>query len=157
MNGFDLALLLFAGILALVGLSKGLLRILVGMLALIAAFVLAARFHEPLAQQIAGLELPAGALRLIAYVSIFMLVLLAGGLASFYGRRAIRAAMLGWLDRSARLLGQEIPSTAALPHLCYGFTLDTTRAERELAFRPSHRIGLARAGDGTSTVETASV
>jgi membrane protein required for colicin V production len=100
-NGFDVALLVFAVILLLIGMSKGLLRILIGMLALVAAFVFAARFHEPLAQQIGGLDLPDGALRLIAYVSVFLLVLLCGGLASFYGRRMIRAAMLGWLDRAA--------------------------------------------------------
>ena len=80
-------------------------------------------------------------------------------LARWTGRRSVPmpGPLLGWLTRSARLLGQEITPAAALPHLCYGFTLDTTRAERELTFRPSHRIGLARAGDGTFTVETASV
>jgi nucleoside-diphosphate-sugar epimerase len=80
-------------------------------------------------------------------------------LASWTGRRSVPVPgmLLGLFNRSARLLGRELASTAALPHLCYGFTLDTTRAEHELAFRPSHRIGLARAGDGTFTVETASV
>jgi nucleoside-diphosphate-sugar epimerase len=43
------------------------------------------------------------------------------------------------------------------PHLRYGFTLDTRRAERELGFRPANRIGLARAGDGALTLETAPV
>jgi nucleoside-diphosphate-sugar epimerase len=43
------------------------------------------------------------------------------------------------------------------PQLRYGFTLDTTRAERELAFRPSYRIGLARAGDGKLRIETAHI
>ena len=39
----------------------------------------------------------------------------------------------------------------------YGFTLDTRRAEHDLGFRPSSRIGLARAGDGSLRLETASV
>jgi UDP-glucose 4-epimerase len=43
------------------------------------------------------------------------------------------------------------------PHLRYGFTLDTRLAERVLGFRPSDRIGLARAGDGALRLETASV
>jgi nucleoside-diphosphate-sugar epimerase len=42
-------------------------------------------------------------------------------------------------------------------HLHYGFTLDTTRAERELGFRPAYRIGVSRAGDGELRVETAPV
>jgi nucleoside-diphosphate-sugar epimerase len=60
-------------------------------------------------------------------------------------------AVAPWLRR-------EILSAAAgRPHLCYGFTLDTRRAARELGFRPTHRIGLARTGDGALAVETASV
>ena len=43
------------------------------------------------------------------------------------------------------------------PQLRHGFTLDTTRAERELGFRPSYRIGLARAADGKLRIETAHI
>jgi hypothetical protein len=43
------------------------------------------------------------------------------------------------------------------PLLRHGFTLDTTRAQRELDFRPGYRIGLARAGDGQLRIETAPV
>jgi nucleoside-diphosphate-sugar epimerase len=58
---------------------------------------------------------------------------------------------------AARLLGYEPLQAAAVgPHLRYGFTLDTQRAEQELGFRPADRIGLARAGDGALTLETAS-
>ena len=42
-------------------------------------------------------------------------------------------------------------------HLHYGFTLDTRRAQRDLGFRPAHRIGLSRAGDGELRLETAPV
>ena len=81
-------------------------------------------------------------------------------LARWTGRRSIPvpgpalfAARLG-----TRLLGgARWPADAARPHLRYGFTLDTRRAEHELGFRPSHRIGLARAGDGALTLETAAV
>ncbi len=62
---------------------------------------------------------------------------------------------VGWL---ARLLRQEAPTAAsAQPHLRYGFTLDTARAEHELGFQPTYRVGLARAGDGAFTLETAPV
>jgi UDP-glucose 4-epimerase len=59
------------------------------------------------------------------------------------------------LSSGSRLLAREATQVGA--HLCYGFTLDTSRAERELGFRPSSRIGLARAGDGALRLETASV
>ena len=56
---------------------------------------------------------------------------------------------------AAHLLGAE--TRVATSTLCFGFTLDTSRAERELGFRPSDRIGLARAGDGALRVETAAI
>jgi hypothetical protein len=59
--------------------------------------------------------------------------------------------------RARRLLGRDDGADAAGPHLRYGFTLDTSRAERELRFRPRSRIGLSRAGDGALRLETASV
>ena len=38
-------------------------------------------------------------------------------------------------------------------HLRFGFTLDTSRAERELGFRPRHRIGIGPAADGRPRLE----
>jgi nucleoside-diphosphate-sugar epimerase len=60
-------------------------------------------------------------------------------------------ARTGW-----RLMGTGAPAAHA-PHLRYGFTLDTRRAERELRFSPSDHIGLARAGDGALQLETTSL
>lgn len=57
--------------------------------------------------------------------------------------------------------GRLLASLGAGPRLAgdgarlrYGGTLDTARAERELGFRPRHRIGLERAGDGELRLET---
>jgi nucleoside-diphosphate-sugar epimerase len=65
--------------------------------------------------------------------------------------------LLGLLATGARLTGRTLDAALDGPHLRYGFTLDTRRAERELGFRALDRIGLARAGDGTLRLETASV
>jgi UDP-glucose 4-epimerase len=63
---------------------------------------------------------------------------------------ALRAA--AW---SARALRRPAWRTAVEgTHLRFGFALDTRRAERELGFRPSYRVGLARAGDGRVQLET---
>lgn len=57
-----------------------------------------------------------------------------------------------------RLAGSETRlETLFGTHLHYGFTLDTRRAEGELGFRPSHRIGISRAGDGELRIETAPI
>ena len=65
--------------------------------------------------------------------------------------------LLRWLAAGERATGTDFAhGTAEGPHLRYGFTLDTRRAERDLGFRSTYRIGLARAGDGSVTLETAS-
>jgi nucleoside-diphosphate-sugar epimerase len=79
-------------------------------------------------------------------------------LAHWTGRHSVPVPgpLLGSIRWATRLLSREAPTAAAArPHLCYGFTLDTGLAERELAFRPTYRIGLARAGDGSLSLETA--
>lgn len=58
--------------------------------------------------------------------------------------------------RGANLLGVEgLRSSLDGPYLRYGATLDTSRAERELGFRPGYQIGLSRGGDGSLRLETA--
>lgn len=78
-------------------------------------------------------------------------------LARWTGRSSIPVPgnLLRSVARGARLLGmEELGGVLDGPHLRYGFTLDTERAERELGFRPGYRIGLARAGDGSIQLET---
>ncbi len=101
MNGFDIVLLASMGILVVVGLMKGLVRILVGFGALIAAFLVASMFHEPLADRLGLFDLPVGVLRLICYLLIFIAVMLAGSLLAFLIRKLVKAAMLSWADRLA--------------------------------------------------------
>jgi nucleoside-diphosphate-sugar epimerase len=79
-------------------------------------------------------------------------------LARWTGRSSVPVpgAVLSMVGSARRLMGGEDRGDLG-PHLCYGFTLDVGRAERELRFRPSSRIGLARAGDGSLRLETASL
>jgi membrane protein required for colicin V production len=99
MSNFDIALMILAGTLVIVGMIKGLVRILFGIAALVAAFALAARYHEPLSQRLATLDLPSEPRRLLAYALIFLGVMIAGGILAYGGRKVIKAAMLGWADR----------------------------------------------------------
>jgi nucleoside-diphosphate-sugar epimerase len=96
----------------------------------------------------------------------------AAGVFNLAGREAIPLSVLGrWTRRPflpvpglllraagagvGRFLRDPLRDALDGPHLRYGFTLDTSRAERELGFRPQYRIGLARAGDGGLRLETA--
>ena len=101
MNGFDIVLLVLACVLVLVGMVKGLVRILIGIAALVFAFALAARYHQPLADRMGGMEIGAEPAMLISWVLIFIGVMLAGGVIAFLVRRLLKAAMLSWADRLA--------------------------------------------------------
>jgi membrane protein required for colicin V production len=101
MNTFDIVLLVLACLLVLIGVIKGLVRILIGLAALVAAFALAARYHRPLADRLHGLEIGEEPLKLLAYVMIFLGVMLAGAVVAFLLRKLVKAAMLSWADRLA--------------------------------------------------------
>jgi membrane protein required for colicin V production len=101
MNGFDVALLVLLGVLVVVGLLKGLVRILIGLLAVVAAFFVASHGHRPLAERMGTIDLSPEVLQLIAYLALFVVVLLAGGVLAWLLRKILRAAMLGWVDRLA--------------------------------------------------------
>jgi len=98
-NGFDIALLVLAGALVVVGMIKGLVRILIGIAALVAAFALAAHYHAGLAGRIGVVDVDPGVRSLIAWMLIFIAVLLAGALLGWLARRLMKAALLGWADR----------------------------------------------------------
>ncbi len=99
MNHFDIVLLVLACVLVVFGMIKGLVRILIGLGALVAAFAVAARFHQPLAQRLSGLQIASEPLKLIYYILLFLAVMLAGGLLAFLTRKILKAAMLSWADR----------------------------------------------------------
>jgi len=101
MNGFDVFLLVLGCLLVLFGVIKGLVRILIGVAALVAAFALAAYYHQPLAARLGVLDVSDGVLRLIAYALIFIGVMLSGGLLTYLTRKLIKASMLNWVDRTA--------------------------------------------------------
>ncbi len=79
-------------------------------------------------------------------------------LARWVGQPAlpVPGPLLGIVSAGTRLLGQANRGVMHGRHLRYGFTLDTRRAERDLDFRPSDHIGMARAGDGALRLETVS-
>lgn len=99
MNAFDMILLVLVAALVVLGLLKGLVRSLAGIGALIVAFVVASRYHQPLAQRLGWLDWPVEVTRLIGYLALFFAVILAGGLLAFLIRKLVKASMLGWADR----------------------------------------------------------
>ena len=84
----------------------------------------------------------------------------ASGIFNIAGSEAVPLSTLArWTSRSIiPVPGPLLNAIGATgPHLRFGFTLDTSRAAAELGFRTRYRIGLARAGDGSLRLETASL
>jgi membrane protein required for colicin V production len=101
MNALDIALVVIVGVLVLIGLVKGFIRLLVMTAALVVAFLVASHFHVGLAQRMTILKLSTEVLHLIAFGLIFLGIMLVGGLIGWLLRNLAKAAMLGWADRLA--------------------------------------------------------
>ncbi|MEE2790785.1 MAG: CvpA family protein [Acidobacteriota bacterium] len=112
MNAFDILLLILISVLGLIGLLKGLTRVLIGTGALVTAFLIAAQFHQQVASAIARVvEIPEPVSSLLSYLSLFLGTMLAGAFLAYLLRRLIKVAMLSWADR---LAGGAIGLMAAL-------------------------------------------
>ena len=101
-NAFDALLLVLVGLLVLLGMLRGLTRLLIGTGALVAAFMLAAQFHGQVAvSMVRVVEMTDPVASLAAYLAIFLGTMLAGSLVASVLGRLLKATMLGWADRLA--------------------------------------------------------
>ena len=131
MNAFDIFLLILISVLGVVGLLKGLVRLLIGVCALIAAFIIAAQSHQKVAATINGIvQIPDPIASLISYLSLFLGTMLAGAFLAYLLRRLLKVAMLSWADRlaggTAGLLAALLTAgLIILPGLAYAPSGDT--------------------------------
>ncbi len=111
-NTFDVLLLVLVGLMVLLGVLRGLTRLLIGVGALVAAFMLAAQFHWQVAVSMARVvEMTEPVANLVAYLAIFLGTMLAGSLVASVLGRLLKTTMLGWADR---LAGGAVGLVAAL-------------------------------------------
>ena len=88
-------------VLVVYGLVKGLARLVVGVAALIAAFLVASRFDRSVAPLLGWTGASVEVRTFLAYLLLFMAVLVAGAVIGWLVRKVLKAAMLGWADRLA--------------------------------------------------------
>src|SRR5262249_26600897 len=96
MNAFDILLVLLALAGVFFGFRKGLVRILVGMGALVVAFLLASRLDARAGGWLAFTGMSEKVRLLVGYLLVFFGVMLVGGVLSWLARKLVKAAMLGW-------------------------------------------------------------
>lgn len=114
---FDLALLVVIGVSALMGLFRGLFREVLSLVTWVAAFILALTFGPafstwfPFSEGVAFSGDPVGGLvrsdtagRVIGFIAVFILTLIAGGLLQWGVRRLVESTGLTGTDRLLGLL-----------------------------------------------------
>ena len=138
-NVFDVVFAALVAVCSLVGLFKGLTRLVVGMTALVAAFLVAAARHAQVGGALAArFEVPPLVASVVAYAMVFLTVMLFGALVLPLARAVVRMTTLAWLDRfaglAAGLCGAVlIAGSVVLPVLAYVPAGDRVLAESQLA------------------------
>ena len=139
MNAFDVGFAVLAFVLSLVGVAKGFTRLVVGMTALVAAFVVAAARHAQVAAALVErFEMPPLVAGGLGYGAVFIAVMLGAAVVLPFVRALVRMAMLAWADRlagaAAGLAGAVlIAGSVVVPVLAYVPAGDLLLAESQLA------------------------
>ena len=101
MNALDIVLLVLLAIGAFFGLARGFVRILIGILSLIVAFVLASRYQDSIAALMTARHVAETPARVCAYILVFLATMIAGGLVAWIVGKILKLAMLSLPDRLA--------------------------------------------------------
>jgi len=100
-NAFDVILIAVIVAGAVLGLARGLMRIVIGLLSIVVAFFLASHFQDPVAAFFTGHHVGQTTARIAAYVVIFLGTMIAGGVVAWIVGKILKLAMLSWADRLA--------------------------------------------------------
>jgi membrane protein required for colicin V production len=101
MNALDIGLIIIIALGAGIGLARGLVRILIGILSLVVAFFLASRYQDQIAAMLTSRHVSEAAARIAAYVLLFVATMIAGGLVAWAVGKLLKLAMLSFPDRLA--------------------------------------------------------
>ncbi len=95
---FDIIVLAVVGVLTLLGLWKGLVRQIVGLAGVVAAYVIAMKFYGPLAAKyLAGFHPATG--NIISFIAIFIACIIAASIIGWMAGKLMSTAGLGILNR----------------------------------------------------------
>ena len=101
MNALDYFFIVIFATGILLGLMRGFMRILIGILSLVVAFFLASRYRAPIAQILIDRRVAETPAEVAAYIAIFVATMIAGGLVAWVVGKLLKLAMLSWADRFA--------------------------------------------------------
>jgi membrane protein required for colicin V production len=101
MNALDVGLVVLLAMGAGIGLARGFVRILIGILSLVVAFYLASRYQDQIAAVMTARHVSETPARIAAYVLVFLATMIAGGLVAWVVGKILKLAMLSFPDRLA--------------------------------------------------------
>jgi membrane protein required for colicin V production len=101
MNALDIGLLILLVLGTAMGLARGLVRIVIGLLSVVVAFFLASRYQDTIAAVLIERHVSENPARIGAYVLVFIATMLAGGLLAWVVGKILKLAMLSFPDRLA--------------------------------------------------------
>jgi len=82
------------------GATRGILKGVISVITVVVALLVAASVYEPVAVVTAGFVDTARAANLVAFIGVFLLVMLGGGFVSRWLRGRIRRSRLSWIDHT---------------------------------------------------------
>jgi membrane protein required for colicin V production len=101
MNALDIGLVILFVMGAGIGLARGFVRIVIGILSLGVAFFLANRYQDSIAAVLTARHVSETPARIGAYILVFLATMIAGGLVAWVVGKILKLAMLSFADRLA--------------------------------------------------------
>jgi membrane protein required for colicin V production len=94
---FDIIVFAFIGILTIIGLWKGLVKQLFGLLGVVAGYLLAMKFYQPCSKFFTSVQ--PGTTKIMSFVTIFLASILAAHLIGWAAGRLLAISGLGFFNR----------------------------------------------------------
>jgi len=97
MNWLDIALAIFLALAALLGLSQGLVKMILPVIGLLIGVIVAGRYYDALAHRV--LSSHSNAAYVISFVLIVIIFLIAAVILAYILQKTLSLILLGWADR----------------------------------------------------------
>ena len=98
MNWLDIVIIIVVGIATVIGLRKGIIRMVLTVVGLVVGIFVAGRYYTPFSEYLTFISSPGWA-KVAAFAIIFIGIMVAAALLSRLLERASSAIMLGWANR----------------------------------------------------------
>jgi membrane protein required for colicin V production len=132
-NALDVGFVVLFALGAAIGLARGFVRILIGLLSLVVAFILANRYQEPITRVLTSHHVGSTPARIAAYALVFITTMVAGGLVAYVVGKILKLAMLSWADRMGGAAVGLLAAVLAAAFLVHPLVASTSGGSKLLA------------------------